>query len=213
MQALVIGIAGGTGSGKTTVARKIAACFRPDEVVLLDQDSYYRDLSSLPFEERKRVNYDHPDAFDQELLVEHLEKLRRGEPVEKPIYSYTQHNRTGQFTLVDPAPIILMEGILVLEPKALRSLMDIKLFVDTDDDIRLMRRLQRDISERGRDIDDCFRQYEQTVRPMHLAFILPSKRYADVVIPRGGNNNIAIEMVVARIQAQLMRVAKKESHH
>lgn len=208
MQALVIGIAGGTGSGKTTVARKIAASFRPDEVVLLDQDSYYRDLSSLPFEERKRVNYDHPDAFDQELLVEHLERLRRGEPVEKPIYSYTQHNRTEKSTHVDPAPIILLEGILVLESKALRSLMDIRLFVDTDDDIRLMRRLQRDISERGRDIDDCFRQYEQTVRPMHLAFILPSKRYADVVIPRGGNNNIAIEMVVARIQAQLLRIAQ-----
>lgn len=206
MQALVIGIAGGTGSGKTTVARKIAGHFRPNEVVLLDQDSYYKDLSHLPMEERKLVNYDHPDAFDQMLLVDQVEQLRQGQGIDKPVYSYAIHSRTGEAVRLEPAPIVMLEGILVLESRPLRNLMDIKLFVDTDDDIRLMRRLQRDIRERGRDIEDCMRQYEDTVRPMHLAFILPSKRYADVVIPRGGQNNIAIEMVVARIQVRLRQV-------
>ncbi|TNE52190.1 MAG: uridine kinase [Deltaproteobacteria bacterium] len=206
MQALVIGVAGGTGSGKTTVARKIANRFLPNEVVLLDQDSYYKDLTAIPFEERKLVNYDHPDAFDQKLLYQHLGMLRKGEAIEKPIYSYSEHNRTQDTNTVLPAPIVLMEGILVLDDPRLRSLMDIKLFVDADDDIRLMRRLQRDIKERGRDIDDCLRQYKETVRPMHLAFILPSKRYADVVIPRGGKNDVAIGMVVARIQARLREI-------
>ncbi len=206
MHTLVIGIAGGTGSGKTTVARKIAEHFQPDEVVLIDQDSYYKDLSELPFEERKLVNYDHPDAFDQDLLVEQIQKLCRGEAIEKPVYSYSLHCRTEETTRIEPAPIILLEGILVLDSKKSREQMDIKLFVDTEDDIRLMRRLRRDINERGRDLNNCFEQYETTVRPMHLIFVSPSKRYADVVIPRGGKNDVAIEMVVARIQARLRQI-------
>lgn len=210
MHALVIGIAGGTGSGKTTVARKIAAHFKPDEVVLVDQDSYYKDLSHLPMEERKLVNYDHPDAFDQALLVEHIEQLKRGEGIAKPVYSYKLHCRTEETLHLAPAPIVLLEGILVLDSTKLREQMDIKLFVDTEDDIRLMRRLQRDINERGRDLNNCLEQYTNTVRPMHLIFVSPSKRYADVVIPRGGNNDVAIEMVVARIQARLRWVATSQ---
>ncbi len=203
MHPLVIGIAGGTGSGKTTVARKIAEHFCEDEVVVIEQDAYYRDFSSLPFEERKKINYDHPDAFDTELLISHINRLREGKPIEKPIYSYKLHSRLEETRPVSPAPIILLEGILVLESPRLRELMDIKIFVEAEDDIRLIRRLRRDIKERGRDLEGALEQYETTVRPMHLAFILPTKRFADVIIPRGGENDVAIEMVVARIQARL----------
>lgn len=202
-RSIVMGIAGGTGSGKTTVAKKIAAFFRPDEVVMLDQDSYYRDLSDIPFEERKLFNFDHPDAFDSELLSEHLDLLRQGQKIAKPVYSYATHCRTEETVTVEPAPVILLEGILILDDSRLRELMDIKIFVDTDDDIRLIRRLRRDIHERGRDLQGVLEQYERTVRPMHLGFVLPTKRYADVVIPRGGNNDIAIRMVVAALSEQL----------
>lgn len=199
-RSLVIGIAGGTGSGKTTVAKKIASFFAESECVVVDQDSYYKDLSHLPMEERKRVNFDHPDAFDAPLLTEHLKALQEGKTVEKPVYSYTHHCRLGQTTAVEPAPIILIEGILVLEMRLVRDCMDVKIFVDTDDDIRLLRRVRRDIHERGRDIEGVIHQYETTVRPMHLAFVLPSKRYADIVIPRGGENDVGIQMVASSLR-------------
>lgn len=206
MGSIVIGLAGGTGSGKTTVAQKIASYFEANEVVLVDQDSYYKDLSHLPLEERRKVNYDHPSAFDTPLLAEHILRLKCGAAIEKPIYSYKEHSRTGETTRILPAPIILLEGILALESEILRHLMDIKIFVDTDDDIRLIRRIRRDIHERGRDLDHVLLQYEQTVRPMHLVFILPTKRHADIVIPRGGENDVAIRMVVATMREQLRRL-------
>lgn len=207
MQALVLGLAGGTGSGKTTVAKKIASRFQSHEVVLFDQDSYYKDFSAQPLAERRKFNYDHPDAFDTDLLEQHLQMLRSGQPVRKPVYSYALHCRTKKTTLISPAPIILLEGILVLGESRLRELMDIKIFVDTEDDIRLIRRLRRDIHERGRNLEGVLRQYETTVRPMHLGFILPSKRHADVVIPRGGENDVAIDIVVATIRERLREVA------
>lgn len=206
-QALVIGVAGGTGSGKTTVAKKIAAHFQSDEVVLFDQDSYYRDLSHLPLSERRKFNYDHPDAFDTDLLEHHLTLLRSGQPIPKPVYSYALHLRTKKTVTLEPAPIIMIEGILVLGESRLRELMDIRIFVDTEDDIRLIRRLRRDIHERGRHLEGVLSQYENTVRPMHLGFILPSKRYADIVIPRGGENDVAIEMVSATIRERLRTVS------
>ncbi len=211
MRAIVIGIAGGTGSGKTTVAKKIADYFESNEVVLVDQDSFYKDLSHLPAEDRKRINFDHPDAFDTNLLMEQLLLLKNGHPMEKPVYSYKTHTRTNEIVLVQPAPVILLEGILVLESEMLRRLMDIKIFVDTDDDIRFIRRLRRDIHERGRELEGVIEQYQKTVRPMHLGFILPSKRYADLVIPRGGENDVAIRMVVATIREQLRRNAEREA--
>ena len=210
MSALLIGIAGGTGSGKTTVAHRIASFFKPYEVVLVDQDSYYRDLSHLPFGERRRVNYDHPSAFDIDLLVSHLQEMKQNRKIEKPIYSYKNHCRTKETTRLEPAPIILLEAILVLESKRLRDEMDIMIFVDTDDDIRFIRRLRRDVHERGRDLDSVIAQYEHTVRPMHLSFILPSKRHADLVIPRGGENEVAIRMVVATLREQLRNRDKKK---
>ncbi|MCK6510167.1 uridine kinase [Myxococcota bacterium] len=209
-RAFIIGIAGGTGSGKTTVARRIAEIFRVEEVLLLDQDAYYKDLSHLSFEERKRVNFDHPDAFDTDLLVEHLRALRKRLPIQKPVYSYKEHRRKEETVRISPAHIILLEGILVLEMEPLRELMDMKIFVDTDDDIRLIRRLTRDIKERGRDLEQSIIQYEQTVRPMHLAFVVPSKRYADVVIPHGGENRVAIQMIEATLRERLRQVDNEE---
>lgn len=209
-RAFIIGIAGGTGSGKTTVARRIAEMFRSEEVLLLDQDAYYKDLSHLSFEDRKRVNFDHPDAFDTDLLVEHLRALRKRLPIQKPVYSYKEHRRKEETIRTPPAHIILLEGILVLEMEPLRELMDMKIFVDTDDDIRLIRRLTRDIKERGRDLEQSIIQYEQTVRPMHLAFIVPSKRYADVVIPHGGENRVAIQMIEATLRERLRKVDNEE---
>lgn len=210
MSAILIGIAGGTGSGKTTVANKIASFFKEEEVVLVDQDSYYKDLSHLPAEERKGFNFDHPNAFDTELLVDHMQRLKSGKSIEKPIYSYKTHSRTGESTTIKHAPVILLEGILVLETKILRKEMDIRLFVDTEDDVRLIRRIRRDTQERGRDLEGVLSQYEKTVKPMHLGFILPSKRYADVLIPRGGKNDVAIRMVSAMITEQLRKLALKE---
>lgn len=207
MKVLVIGVAGGTGSGKTTVAKKIAAAFQRHEVVLFDQDSYYNDLSHLPLSERRKINYDHPDAFDTDLLEQHLALLRAGHSVDKPVYSYALHCRTRKTARISPAPIVLLEGILVLEEKRLRELMDIKIFVDTEDDIRLIRRLRRDIHERGRNIESVLSQYENTVRPMHLSFILPSKRHADIVIPRGGENDVAIKVVISTIRERLRSLA------
>jgi uridine kinase len=201
---IILGIAGGTGSGKTTVARSIIELIGPDHVAYLEHDNYYRDLSHLSFEERSQVNFDHPDSFDTPLLVKHIKQLRAGEAVDKPVYSYNDHARTEEVIPVHPHPLIIVEGILVLENPHLRALMDIKLFVDTEDDVRLVRRLRRDIAERGRSLERVLGQYEATVRPMHLTFVLPSRRYADVIVPRGGGNTVAIQMVADGVTRRLM---------
>jgi len=203
VQPLTIGIAGGTASGKTTVARRLVERLGNHPVAVLDQDSYYRDLADLPLEERARFNFDHPDAFDTALLVRHLTELRAGNPVEKPVYSFTQHTRTGETLRVNPGDVVILEGILVLALEPVRELLDVKVFVDSDADVRVLRRVSRDIKERGRDFDGLVDQYFRTVRPMHFGFVEPSKRYADIIIPHGGLNDIAIEMVAGAMQKRL----------
>jgi uridine kinase len=203
VQPLTIGIAGGTASGKTTVARRLVERLGNHPVAVLDQDSYYRDLPDLPLEERARFNFDHPDAFDTALLVRHLAELRAGNPIEKPVYSFTQHTRTGETLRVNPGDVVILEGILVLALEPVRELLDVKVFVDSDADVRVLRRVSRDIKERGRDFDGVVEQYFRTVRPMHFGFVEPSKRYADIIIPHGGLNDIAIEMVAGALQKRL----------
>lgn len=203
MSPLIIGIAGGTASGKTTVARRIIDALPGETAALMDQDSYYKDLSHLPLDNRSKHNFDHPDSFDFDLLVEHLGALRGGTSISKPVYSFEKHTRLDDTTTIAPAGVIIIEGILVLSNPALRDLMDIKIYVDTDDDVRLLRRLTRDIKERGRSFDGVAKQYFTTVRPMHLSFIEPTKRFADIIIPHGGNNEAAIGMVVAAIRGKI----------
>jgi uridine kinase len=203
VQPLTIGIAGGTASGKTTVARRLVERLGTHPVAVLDQDSYYRDLADLPLEERARFNFDHPDAFDTGLLVRQLGDLRAGKPVDKPVYSFTQHTRTGETVRVNPGDVVILEGILILALEPVRELLDVKVFVDSDADVRVLRRVSRDIKERGRDFDGVVEQYFRTVRPMHFGFVEPSKRYADIIIPHGGLNDIAIEMVAGAVQKRL----------
>jgi uridine kinase len=198
---LVIGIAGGSGSGKTTVAQEILNRVGPDRIAFLQHDSYYKDLSGLPPVQRAEVNFDHPNSLETDLLIQHITALRDGRPVEVPIYDFSTHSRTNRTFTVMPRRVILVEGILIFVDVTLRELFDIKLFVDTDSDIRFIRRLQRDIAERGRTTEMVIKQYQATVRPMHLEFVEPSKRYADVIIPEGGFNTAALDMVVARIEA------------
>lgn len=200
---VVIGVAGGSGSGKTSVSKAIYESFKGHSILMLEQDYYYKDQSHLPFEERLKTNYDHPLAFDTDLLIEHIEQLLRYEPIEKPVYDYSIHTRSDQVIDVEPKDVIILEGILVLEDERLRDLMDIKLFVDTDADIRIIRRLQRDIQERGRTLDSVIDQYVNVVRPMHNQFIEPTKRYADIIIPEGGHNHVAIDLMVTKIQTIL----------
>jgi len=197
---VVIGIAGGSGSGKTTVLRRIIRTVGADPIAILDHDAYYRDLSHLPPDERAQFNFDHPDALETDLMRDHLDRLVAGDSVEKPIYDFTTHTRREETETVEPRPVIIIEGILVLAAAALREKMDIKIYVDAADDIRLMRRIRRDMEERGRSISGILRQYERTVRPMHLEFVEPSKREADLIIPRGGHNHVAIQMVMSRIE-------------
>lgn len=200
---IIIGVAGGTGSGKTTVANKICCQFREQDILMLEQDSYYRDQSHLPMEERLKTNYDHPLAFDNDLLLEHLNKLLRRETIEKPVYDYVNHTRSNEVIVIEPRDVIILEGILILEDERLRNLMDIKLFVDTDSDIRIIRRIIRDMKERGRTIESIIEQYTSVVRPMHLQFVEPTKRYADVIIPEGGENQVAIDLIVTKIKTIL----------
>jgi uridine kinase len=200
---LVVGIAGGTASGKTTVAQKIVQRLKGCRVAFLDQDSYYRDLSDVSMEERLEINFDHPDAFDTELLVAHLRALKAGQAIEKPHYSFVQCVRQTTTTRIAPGDAIVLEGILVLAIEAVRKELGVKIFVDADDDVRIIRRLTRDIKERGRDFDAIVTQYFKSVRPMHFGFVEPSKRYADIIIPHGGNNDVSIEMVVGAIRARL----------
>ncbi|HIE37674.1 MAG TPA: uridine kinase [Anaerolineae bacterium] len=202
---IIIGVAGGTGSGKTTVAMEILQRVGAEHIAYIPHDAYYRDLSHLPPAQRARVNFDHPDSLETELLIQHLKRLREGESVEIPVYDFTTHTRSRETRRVGPAPVILVEGILVFAEPALRDLFDVKLYVDTDADIRIIRRLQRDVQERGRTLESVIQQYLTTVRPMHLEFVEPSKRYADVIIPEGGFNEVAIEMVAARIRGLLDR--------
>ncbi|WP_066385738.1 uridine kinase [Neobacillus mesonae] len=200
---VVIGVTGGSGSGKTSVTKAIYESFKGHSILVIEQDYYYKDQSHLPFEERLKTNYDHPLAFDNNLLIEHLEKLLRYEPIDKPVYDYAVHTRSDQVIHVEPKDVIILEGILVLEDERLRNLMDIKLFVDTDADIRIIRRLTRDIKERGRSFDSVIDQYTNVVRPMHNQFIEPTKRYADIIIPEGGQNHVAIDLMVTKIQTIL----------
>ena len=200
---LTIGIAGGTGSGKTTIVRNIMDAVPANSVSILEQDSYYIDLRGVPMEERERTNFDHPDSFDSHLLRSHVRLLQKGVAVEKPIYDFVNHTRTDRTERVEPRPILVIEGILIYVAPQLRELMDIKVFIDTDADLRLIRRIQRDMSERGRTLDSVINQYESTVRPMHFDFVEPSKRYADIIIPEGGHNLIAQELLTDRIRGQL----------
>jgi uridine kinase len=203
MPPIVIGVAGGTGSGKTTVASSILDRVGAEHITYIAHDAYYRDLSHLPDRLRAQVNFDHPDSLETELLVEHLKKLRAGEPVQIPIYDFTTHTRTDRTQRVEVAPVVIVEGILVFVEPELRELFDVKIYIDTDADVRFIRRLRRDIEERGRSIESVCEQYLSTVRPMHLEFVEPSKRYADVIIPEGGFNEVAIEMVAARLRGLL----------
>ncbi len=203
MQPLIIGVAGGTGSGKTTVANTIVERVGRERIAWVQHDSYYRDHSPKPIHERARVNYDHPDSLETELLVAHLQKLRAGQAIEVPVYDFATHTRKLETRHIEPRSIILVEGILIFADSALRELFDVKIFVDTDADLRLIRRLQRDMAERGRTFESVITQYVETVRPMHLEFVEPSKRYADVIIPEGGFNVVALDMIVSRIKALL----------
>lgn len=207
---VVIGIAGGSGSGKTTVLERIIEEFGPDSIAVLDHDAYYRDLSHLSPEERAQFNFDHPDALETDLMREHLDCLIEGETVEKPVYDFTTHTRRDETEGVEPRPVIIIEGILVLAKPLLKERMDIKIYVDAADDIRLMRRIRRDMQERGRSIEGILQQYERTVRPMHLEFVEPSRREADIIIPRGGHNRVAIQMVMSRIQDLLSGVERRK---
>ncbi len=191
----VLGIAGGSGSGKTTIARAILEALPPGAGILIEQDHYYRAQPHLPLEERERVNYDHPDALEMDLLCEHLDALRAGKPIVRPTYDFAVHDRAPEGVRLEPAPLVVVEGILVLADQRLRARLDAKIYVDTDADIRLMRRVRRDLEHRGRTFAQIRKQYYETVRPMHLAFVEPSKRFADLIIPEGGHNRVALDMI------------------
>ena len=206
MKNTVIGIAGGTGSGKTTVVKKIISSFPDDRVIMLPQDAYYKDQGNISLDERKLVNYDHPSAFDNELLIEHIKKLSTGVSVDLPVYSYITYTRQKDSIHIEPGEIIIVEGILVLEDPVLRELLDIKIFVDAPADVRFIRRLKRDIMERGRSVDSVIDQYMNVVRPMHMQFVEPSKWYADIIVPEGGQNEVAIDLITTKIRSLLMGI-------
>jgi uridine kinase len=197
---VIIGVAGGTGSGKTTVARALVDAFEGQSVVMIEQDAYYKDQSEMTMEERYKTNYDHPFAFDNDLLIEQIKQLQEHKAIEKPVYDYAAHTRSDQTILIEPVDVVIVEGILALEDDRLRNLMDIKVFVDTDADVRILRRMQRDLNERGRSIDSVVAQYTNVVRPMHLQFCEPTKRYADIIVPEGGENFVAIDLLVTKIR-------------
>ncbi len=203
LMSLIIGISGGTGSGKTTVANRILETVEASEVVFIQQDSYYRNLKDLPLDYRQVANFDHPDALDNDLLVNHVRRLKAGEPIELPIYDFKTHTRLNETRTVEPKPIVIVEGILIFADPRLLEQMDIKVFVDTPDDIRFIRRLRRDIAERGRTVESVIEQYIATVRPMHTQFVEPSKRYADVIIPEGGHNIVSIDLISGKIRERL----------
>ena len=205
MRSMIIGISGGTGSGKTTVAQKIINSVGGGNVVFLQHDSYYRNLGDMPVELRHKVNFDHPDALDTDLMMNHIEALRAGESIEQPTYDYATHSRRSETVHVNPRPVIIVEGILVFVNPKMRALMELKIFVDTDADIRFIRRLDRDVHERGRTVESVISQYTTVVRPMHLQFVEPSKRYADIIIPEGGHNEVGIDLITGKIKSILDR--------
>lgn len=207
---LILGLAGGTASGKTLVARTLVKNLGSRDIVIIEQDSYYRDHADLPLEERARINYDHPEAFDRELLLEHVQTLLRGQPIEKPLYDYTRHSRLTETERLEGHSVVILVGILVLEDPALRRLMDIKVFIDTDADVRLIRRIRRDTQDRGRSLESVLEQYEGSVRPMHEQFVEPSKRYADIIIPEGGRNRVAIDLLVTKVRSMLTPAVGEE---
>ena len=207
LKPLIIGIAGGSGSGKSTVARNVAELLTTSSVAFIDMDAYYKNFTALSFDERRRLNWDHPDAFDYDLLCTHLDALSKRKAIDKPEYDFVTHLRRAESTRVEPADVIVIDGILLFVDSRVRELCDVKVFVDADADIRLIRRIERDTHVRGRPLDEIIEQYLSTVQPMHLQFVEPSKRYADVIVPRGGHNAIAIEMIVAKIQRRLQRFA------
>ena len=202
---MIIGICGGTGSGKTTIARKIVEDVGAINVVLVEQDSYYRNLADMPLDERHQANFDHPDAIDSEMLVNHLKRLKNGQSIEMPIYDFKSHVRSGQTDHIDPKPVVIVEGILIFAESRVLDLLDVRVFVDTPDDIRFIRRLQRDIGERGRTVEMVIAQYFSTVRPMHFEFVEPSKRHADLIIPEGGNPAVSIEFLCGLVREKLRR--------
>jgi uridine kinase len=207
MKPLIIGIAGGSGSGKSTVARNVADLLTTPSVAFIDMDAYYKNFPQLTLDERRNLNWDHPDAFDYDLLCEHLEALSRRRAIDKPEYDFVSHLRRPQTIRIEPADVVVIDGILLFVEERVRELCDVKVFVDADADIRLIRRLERDTRDRGRPLHEIIDQYLSTVQPMHLEFVEPSKRYADVIVPRGGHNAIAIEMIVAKIQRRLSSAA------
>jgi uridine kinase len=214
LKPLIIGIAGGSGSGKSTVARNVAEHLTTSSVAFIDMDAYYKNFTSLSLDERRKLNWDHPDAFDYDLLCSHLNALSMREAIEKPEYDFVTHLRRAEPTHVEPADVVVIDGILLFVDERVRELCDVKVFVDAEADIRLIRRIERDTHVRGRPLDEIIEQYLSTVQPMHLQFVEPSKRYADVIVPRGGHNAIAIEMIVAKIQRRLQRaVLGREARH
>ena len=211
MKPFLIGIAGGTGSGKTSVARRIYESLHVESAAFLDYDAYYKELGHLSLEERQRINFDHPDSLDVELFIDHLQRLIAGQPAEKPVYDFTRHTRAPETVRVEPRDVVLVDGILLFADERLREMFDLKIFVDTEADVRFIRRLRRDIEERGRSLDSIIDQYLKTVRPMHFEFVEPTKRYADVILPRGGQNTAGIEVIAARIRERLAEKARREA--
>jgi uridine kinase len=200
---LTLGITGGTGSGKTTISQEVCSALGTDCAAIIHQDSYYLDRTLLPADDRDRLNFDHPSAFDWKLLTKQVRALREGRPIEKPMYNFHTHSRMAETSRVEARPVLIIEGILVFDDPELRSMMDIKVYVDADADVRFIRRLDRDVRERGRSLESIVDQYMSTVRPMHLQFVEPTKRYADIIIPEGGHNRVALDMIIARVRAML----------
>jgi len=208
-EVIVIGIAGGTGSGKSTMINKIKSEFN-EQITIINHDYYYKDRSDISFEERKKLNYDHPDAFDTDLMIDHIKKLKSWKQVERPVYDFTVHNRTGETVTLYPAKVIIVEGILIFENKELMKLFDVKIFIDTDPDVRIIRRILRDVRERGRSLESVINQYMTTVKLMHEQFVEPSKKYADVIVPEGGFNMVALQMINHRINAMLSELENQQ---
>ena len=200
---MFIGICGGTGSGKTTIARAIVDAVGADRVVLVEQDSYYRNLADMPLDERHQANFDHPDSIDSDMLVNHLLRLKQGLTVEMPLYDFVTHTRSDEIEIIKPKPVVIVEGILIFAESRVLDLLDVRIFVDTPDDIRLMRRLRRDVHERGRTFERTLEQYERTIRPMHFEFVEPSKRHADVIIPESGQNGVSVKFLCSLVREKL----------
>ncbi|MFN6962590.1 MAG: uridine kinase [Pyrinomonadaceae bacterium] len=200
---MIIGICGGTGSGKTTIARSIVEAIGADRVVLVEQDSYYRDLADMPLDERHQANFDHPDSIDSDMMVNHLKRLKQGQKVEMPLYDFVTHTRSDRIVVIEPRPVVIVEGILIFAEPRVLDLLDIRIFVDTPDDVRLIRRLRRDFTERGRTFERTLEQYERTIRPMHFEFVEPSKRHADVIVPEGSQTGITVDLLCSLIREKL----------